>query len=86
MSITLGQRILGVGTITVTSSDKTIPHLELKNIKYPREVKELLHQTVESAKARRNMKPMEVMGDAGEENILRGDSDFDPDDYEDLNA
>lgn len=79
MSITLGQRIVGVGTITVSSTDHTIPKLELKNIKYPRQVKELLHQTVESAKARRNMKPMEIMSDGGPL-PPPGDGDFDPDD------
>ena len=83
MSITLGQRILGVGTVIVTSTDKTIPHLELKNIKYPREVKELLHQTVESAKAKRNMKSMEVMADGGPPPFAPdGDNDLDPDDFE----
>ena len=87
MSITLGQRILGVGTILVSSSDKSIPVLELKNIKYPRQVKELLHQTIENAKARRNMKPMEIMGDGGPgpAPFAPGDSDFDPDDFENMN-
>ena len=33
MKITLGQRIFGVGSILLQSSDKTSPVLELKNIK-----------------------------------------------------
>ena len=88
MNITLGQRILGVGTINVISSDKTIPLLTLKNVKYPRQVKELIHQTVEKAKERRNMKPMEIMSDSGDDltNGLEHDGDFDPDDFEDLNV
>ena len=32
---TLWQRLFGVGTITVMSSDKTMPTLELKNVKDP---------------------------------------------------
>ena len=84
MSITLGQRLFGVGTVTVSSSDKTIPHLELKNIKYPRQVKELLHQTVEAAKNRRNMRPMEIMADGGP-GIPPGEGDFDPEQFMDDN-
>lgn len=48
----LGQRILGVGTITVASGDPSCPVIQLKNIKDPMEVKELLHEQVEQAKAR----------------------------------
>ena len=58
---TLGQRLFGVGTITVLSSDKTMPTLVLKNIKHPIQVKELLHQQVEEAKIRRRVRPTEVM-------------------------
>ena len=58
-----GQRIFGVGTICVHSSDKTTPHLDLKNIKHPKEVKELIYQTVEDAKDARRMRTMEVMDD-----------------------
>ena len=41
LRISLGQRIFGVGTILLQSSDKSMPVLEIKNIKNPREVKEL---------------------------------------------
>ena len=82
MNITLGQRILGVGTVCVVSSDKTIPHLDLKNIKDPRQVKELIHQTVEKAKERRNMKSMEIMNDSDSD--FNSDADFD--DSEDMHG
>ena len=62
--MTLGQRIFGVGTVCVHSSDKSIPHLDLKNVKNPREVKELIHQNVESAKDKRRMRTTELMGTA----------------------
>ncbi len=59
--ISLGQRIFGVGTVTVYSSDKTQPSLELKNIKRPREVKELLHRQVEEMKIARRMRLGEML-------------------------
>ena len=60
-----GQRIFGVGTICIHSSDKTNPHLDLKNVKNPKMVKELIYQTVEAAKDARRMRTMEVMDDDG---------------------
>jgi len=56
-----GQRIFGVGTICVHSSDKTMPHLDLKNVKKPKMVKEMIFQAVEAAKDARRMRTMEVM-------------------------
>ena len=65
LTMTLGQRIFGVGTVCVHSSDKSIPHLDLKNVKRPREVKELIHQSVEEAKNRRRMRATELLGKDG---------------------
>lgn len=62
LTMTLGQRIFGVGTVCVHSSDKSIPHLDLKNVKNPREVKELIHRSVEEAKNRRRMRATELLG------------------------
>lgn len=59
---TLGQRIFGVGTVTVHSSDKSQPILELKSIKNPIRVKELLHQQVEDVKIKRRVRIGEIMG------------------------
>ena len=63
LKITLGQRIFGVGSVLVHSSDQTAPHLELRNIKDPRQVKELLHQQVEQVKIQRRVRVGEYMGD-----------------------
>lgn len=63
MKISLGQRIFGVGTVIVQSSDKSCPVLELRNIKHPRETKEIIHQAVEQMKLQRRMRVGEVMGD-----------------------
>ena len=62
LNMSLGQRMFGVGTVCVVSSDQSIPHLDLKNVKHPREVKEMIHRSVEAAKDRRRMRTMEVMG------------------------
>ena len=74
-SRTLGQRIFGVGTVTVVSSDKSTSTLVLKNIKHPVDVKEMIHQQVEEMKIQRRMRVGEVMGSLG-------DSDDDCDDIE----
>ena len=73
-SRTLWQRIFGVGTITVVSSDKTMPTLVLKNVKDPVFVKELIHKQVEEMKIRRRVRFGEIMTDA--------DDDGDPDDLD----
>ena len=58
---TLWQRLFGVGTVTVMSSDKTMPTLVLKNIKDPVGVKELLHAQVEEIKMKRRVRVGEIM-------------------------
>ena len=63
LNITLGQRIFGVGSVKVISSDKSLPELVLKNIKQPREVEEMIHRQVEEAKAQRRMRVGELLGD-----------------------
>ncbi len=78
LRMSLGQRIFGVGTVCVHSSDKTEPHLELQNVKHPREVKELLYQTVEAAKDRRGIRPTELMGEGiGDDGDLHEISEID---------
>ncbi|MGI5966868.1 MULTISPECIES: PH domain-containing protein [Anaerotruncus] len=75
LSISLWQRIFGVGTVTLQSSDKSLPVLELKNIKRPREVKELIHKQVEEMKIARKLRVGEVLDTC--------DHDFDGDDSAD---
>lgn len=80
LNMSLGQRLFGVGTVCVHSSDKSIPHLELVNIKKPREIKELIHRSVEDAKDKRRMRTMEVMGGhaaPGDDSDLDGLDEFD---------
>lgn len=70
LSRSLWQRIFGVGTITVHSSDKTSPTLEVINVKDSKSVKELIFTNVEKAKEERRMRATELLDDGAV------DSDF----------
>ena len=70
-----GQRILGLGTITVDSSDKTMKCFEIKNIKNAKEVKEQLSQLVEEERQRKRI--------SGREFMTEHDHDGYADDYDD---
>ena len=71
---TLWQRLFGVGTITVSSSDKSTPTVILKNIKDPIAVKELLHSNVEETKIKRRVRFGELMADVDDDNLEDVDS------------
>ena len=60
-SRSLWQRIFGVGTINILSSDKSMPNLVLQNVKNPVEVKEMIHQQVEKVKIERRVRVGEIM-------------------------
>lgn len=60
ISRSLLQRIFGVGTVTVLSSDKTCPTLVMKNIRNSIAVKETLHKRVEEMKLRRQVRVSEL--------------------------
>ena len=71
----LWQRICGVGTITVISSDKSQPTLVLKNVRNPMRVKELLHENVEDMKQRRRMRLGEIMASGYDEDEMENDDE-----------
>lgn len=76
----LGQRIFGVGSVMVHSSDKTMPILELKNIRNPKEVKELIYRQTEASKDAKRMRAMEFVGNehsCHHDGVLDDDPDFD---------
>lgn len=79
LSRSLWQRIFGVGTVTVLSSDKTMPTLVLKNVKDPMFVKELIHKQVEEMKIKRRVRVGEIMGNE----IDDADGEFDDADMDD---
>lgn len=68
---TFWQRLFRVGTICIHSTDKTAGHLDIVNVRDPRDVKELIFKHVEEAKEKRRMRATELLGaedglDAGE--------------------
>lgn len=73
LRMTLWQRLFRTGTVCVHSSDKTEPHLELKNVRRPRDVKELIYRNVEQAKDRRRMRATELIGDDPEDYLHDSD-------------
>ncbi len=67
----LWQKIFGVGTIVITSSDSTCPTLVLKNIKRAFDVKEAIHKQTEAVKIARRSRVSEVIGE--DDDDLDGD-------------
>ena len=75
MSRSLWQRLFGVGTITVSSSDQSQPTLHILNIKDPTAVKELLHSQVEETKIRRRVRFSEIASYGNDDEELDGEMD-----------
>ncbi len=79
MDITLNrsffERMFGIGTIHCCSGDKTSPEFDIKRVKTPRDVKELLSDMVESEREKRRVGTREYM-DGDDDVILDDDTDF----------
>lgn len=69
----LGQRLLGLGTIHVDSSDKTMKNFDIINIRSCRDVMERLSELVETERDNKRVSSREFMGS-------RQDDDYDLDD------
>lgn len=69
----LWQRMFGLGTIACCSADRTLKDFEIKNIKKPQEVKEMLSTYVEEERTRKRVSSREFMSD----------EDHDHDDFDD---
>lgn len=63
---TFGQRLLNIGTITVTSSDKTLPTLHITNVKRAKKVKELISHAAEAERVNKKVTGREVLGGPNE--------------------
>lgn len=68
MTRTLWQKMFKLATLKIVSSDKTLPNLEIKNIRNYRAFKDLLESGVERERLRMRMRTGELI-----------DSDFDDD-------
>lgn len=75
---TLWQRIFGVGTVVLTTADKTTPVLELKSIKTPDRVRKALSNLVEQRRDEKRVTGKEMFGAAGMFHGVEGeDADLD---------
>ena len=61
-SQTLGQRLFGVGTVTLYCSDKSNGVLALENIKKPDQVRRFLSELVEKKRTETGVKGREIIG------------------------
>jgi uncharacterized membrane protein YdbT with pleckstrin-like domain len=64
---TLCQKIFGLGTLIVMSTDQTNSNLEIRNIKRSKAFKEALAERVESERLRMRFKTGELMGNDADE-------------------
>ena len=62
---TLWQKIFGVGTITLTTADKSTPILEIKSVKTPDRVRKALSNLVEQRRDEKRVTGKEMFGAAG---------------------
>lgn len=69
MSATLLQRIFGLGTIRVCSTDSSLKDFEIKNIRNARDVKETLSDLVEEERQRKQVMTREILGHDGPEHM-----------------
>ena len=76
---TFGDKLAGVGTITLYTADKTHPKLELVRIKNPKKVRDLLSKLVENERIRINAQGKELYGVSNEIIGLDSDGDGIPD-------
>lgn len=69
---TLSQRIFGLGTVHLSSSDKTLGNFALVNIKRPKELKELLSSLIEKQRDKKRVSTREFIS-SNEADDLDGD-------------
>lgn len=65
VTVSLWQRIFGVGTVIVVGADATTPRLELVNIKNPEKVRDLIYNYSEQDKLSRRMSRTEFIDSDG---------------------
>lgn len=88
-SRTLGQKIFGVGTVTLYCADQSNRTLELKNVKNSLQVHKFISEIVERERREKNILGREMVGTAGVDiTDVGGDCDCDHDhdiSFEDFN-
>jgi hypothetical protein len=81
MSRSLGDKIFGVGTLTLFTADETHRELRLQNIKNPARVRDLISDAVEKERERLKIRGREMYGvsDMGGGSLYDADGDGDGD-------
>lgn len=69
------QRIFGLGTIRCDTMDKSMPKLEIKNIRKSRDVKEMISDAVEKERVKKRVSSRENMMSYGMDCDCDSDSD-----------
>ena len=59
----LCERLFGVGTIHLCTADKTTPEIDIKKIKHPTEVKNMLSDRIEAERDKKRVSAREYMDD-----------------------
>lgn len=78
MMFPLGQRIVGCGTVKLTSKDSDTPEKLLKSVKKPREVKRILDEAVKAQRDKYMIRGRDMMGA-----VIHSGVDFDGNDDND---
>ena len=75
MTRTLGQKMFGLGSINVHSSDASLKDFTIKNIKKPKYVKELLSELVEKQRDEKRVVNRELMASSIDDDGLDDNDD-----------
>jgi len=71
IKLSFGQRIFRVGTVELTTSDATNKEVQLKSIKIPREVKQLISDKVMEQRKKHGVRGFDSVGESPED-IMQG--------------
>ena len=63
---TFGERLLGLGSIHLCSSDQTAPEIDIKRIRHPKEVRTLLSDRAEAERSQKLEGMREMLGQAAD--------------------
>ncbi len=70
---TLGQKLFGVGTVVLMSSDKSHPQLEIKSVKQSDTVRRFISELVDKQRTARGISSRELLGDVFDGDAFDGD-------------
>ena len=60
---TLGERLLGIGTIHCCTADKSTPEFDIERVRNPKDVKDMISEMVEIQRERKHVSTREFMFD-----------------------